>query len=111
MIQQVRINNAVMLVHFKYYFTALPNTAIASIYPVPIGFDATLSCSATGIVPLTYNWTRQDNSSVVLSTDQVFTFTISDSSGYGSYVCGVSNSLGSDSETITVVQASECYIL
>ena len=110
MIQQVRINNTVMLVHFNYS-TALPITTIASIDPVPIGFDATLSCSATGIGPLTFNWTRQDNLSVVLSTDQVYTFTISDSNGYGSYVCGVSNSLGSDTEIITVVQASEYYIL
>ena len=106
MIQQVRVNSTVMLVHFNYS-TALPNATIASIDPVPIGFNATLSCSATGIAPLTYNWTKQDNSSVVLPTDQVYTFTISDSSGYGSYVCGVSNSLGSDTETITVVQASE----
>ena len=110
MIQQVSINNTVMLVYFNYS-TVLPNTTIASIDPLPIGFNATLSCSATGIAPLTYNWTRQDNPSVVLSTDQVYTFTISDSNGYGSYVCRVSNSLGSDTETISVVQASECCIL
>ena len=110
MIQQVRINSTVMLVHFNYS-TALPITTISSIDPVPIGFEATLSCSATGIAPLTFNWTRQDNPSDVLSTDQVYTFTISDSSGYGSYVCGVSNSLGSDTETFTVEPASECCIL
>jgi len=91
--------------------TALPNAAIANIDPVLTGFNVTLSCNATGIAPLNYNWTRQDNPSAVLSTDQVYTFTISDSSGYGRYVCGVSNSLGSDTETITVVQASECCIL
>jgi len=107
MIQLVRINNTIsMLVHF-IYSTALPNAMIASVDPVPIGFDVTLSCSSTGVAPLTYNWTRQDNSSVVLSVDQVYTFTISDSSVYGIYVCGVSNSLGSDTETITVIQASE----
>ena len=87
--------------------TALPMATIASIDPVPIGFQATLSCSASGTTPLTYNWTRPDNPSDVLTTDQVYTFTISDSSGYGSYVCGVSNSLGSDTESITVIQASE----
>ena len=80
---------------------------IASIDPVPIGFQATLSCSVSGTTPLTYNWTRQDNPSDVLSTDQVYTFTISDSSDYGSYVCGVSNSLGSDTDNVTVIQASE----
>ena len=83
---------------------------VASIDPVPIGFQVTLSCSASGITPLTYNWTRQDNPSDVLSTDQVYTFTISDSSGYGSYVCGVSNSLGSDTDNVTVIQASEFYV-
>jgi len=89
---------------------ALPVATIASIGPVPIGFTATLSCSATGVTPVTYNWTRQDNPSDVLSTDQVYTFTISDSSGYGSYVCGVSNSLGSDTDTITVEPPSECSV-
>ena len=84
---------------------------IASIDPVPIGSEATLSCSAIGISPLTYNWTRQNNPSIVLSTNRVYTFTISNVSGYGSYVCGVSNSLGSDAETIVVVQASKCSIL
>jgi len=95
-----------MLVHFNYP-TALPNAMIANNDPVLTGFNVTLSCNATGIAPLTYNWTRQDNPSVVLSTDQAYTFTPSDNSGYGSYVCGVSNSLGSDAETITVIQASE----
>jgi len=99
-----------MLFHFNYS-SALPNATIASIDPVPIGFTATLSCSATGIAPLTYNWTRRDNSSVVLSTDLVYSFTLPDDSSYGSYVCGVSNSLGSDTETISVVQASEYCII
>jgi len=90
--------------------TAQPMVTIASIDPVWIGSEATLSCSAIGLTPLIYNWTRSDNPSVVLSTDQVYTFTISNISGYGSYVCGVSNSLGSDAETITVIQAGE-YIL
>ena len=90
-----------------HYSTALPMATIASIDPVPIGFQATLSCSASGTTPLTYNWTRPDNPSDVLSTDQVYTFTISDSSNYGSYVCGVSNSLGSDTDNVTVIQASE----
>ena len=100
-----------MLVYFNYSTAAVPNVTIASIDPVPIGFDATLSCSATGIAPLTYNWTRQDNPFDVLSTDQVYTFTISDSSGYGSYVCGVSNSFGSDTETIDVIPPSESSVL
>ncbi|XP_065918563.1 hemicentin-1-like isoform X2 [Dysidea avara] len=89
-----------------YDSTAQPMVTIASIDPVPIGSEATLSCSAIGISPLTYNWTRQNNPSIVLSTNRVYTFTISNVSGYGSYVCGVSNSLGSDAETIVVVQAT-----
>ena len=89
---------------------AQPMVTIASIGPVPIGSEATLLCSASGVSPFIFNWTRQVDPTVVLSTDQVYSFTISDSSGYGSYVCSVSNSLGSDTATITVVQASEHII-
>jgi len=80
---------------------------LANIAPVPIGSEITLSCNAIGIAPLTFNWTRHDDPTVLLSTDSVYTFTVSDSSDYGDYACGVSNRFGSDTETITVLQASK----
>ena len=105
--------------HFSSLYTAAPviDTPSSSTVTVTIGSSLTLSCTSRGSPPDTFTW-RKDNDPTVLqstsitamdytSTSAVFrtdysidSVTTSDS---GTYTCTVTNPIGSDSTTITVV--------
>ena len=82
---------------------------IATIEPVVPGDNVTLNCSATGDTPLTYQWTTEGNETII-NTDTstgILTLIHLMEDQYGTYICNVSNVLGSEVNSITVVQASE----
>ena len=105
--------------HLSSLYTAAPliDTPSSSTVTVTIGFSLTLSCTSRGSPPDTFTW-RKDNDPTVLqstsitavdytSTSAVFradhsidSVTTSDS---GTYTCTITNPIGSDSTTITVV--------
>ena len=105
--------------HLSSLYTAAPVIDTPSSYTVTvtIGSSLTLSCTSRGSPPDTFTW-RKDNGPTVLqstiitavdytSTSAEFradysidSVTISDS---GTYACTVTNPIGSDSTTITVV--------
>ena len=109
----------VSLSHLLSLRTAPPVIDTPSSYTVTVsrGFLLTLSCTSRGSPPDTFTW-RKDNDPTVLqstsitavrhtSTRAVFhadhiinSFTISD---IGTYTCTVTNPIGSDSATITVI--------
>ena len=102
-----------------HLYTAPPviDTPSSSTILAAIGFPLILSCTSQGSPPDTFTW-RKDNDPTVLqstsitavdytSTSAVFradysidNVTTSDS---GTYTCTVTNPIGSDSTTITVV--------
>ena len=112
--------------HFSSLYTAAPVIDLISpnTMTVNIGDPLTLSCTSRGSPPDTFTW-RKDNDPTVLqstsitavdytSTSAVFradyspdSVTISDS---GTYICTVTNPMGSDSATITVVVTSKLLI-
>ena len=108
---------------FSSLYTAAPriNTPLSSTVTVTVGDPLTLSCTSQGSPPDTFTW-RKDNDPTVLqstsitavnytNTRTVFradysinSFTTSDS---GTYTCIVTNPIGSDNATITVVVVSK----
>ena len=87
---------------------------------VAIGMSVTLSCTSRGSPPDTFTW-RKDSGPIVQSTTittvtytntsavfhanySINSVTTSDS---GTYTCTVTNPIGSDSETITVIGKSK----
>ena len=89
---------------------------------VNVGTSLTLSCTSRGSPPDTFTW-RKDSGQVLRSTTNQMTYndnsavfrvdysidsaTTSDS---GTYTCNVTNPIGSDSATITVVVTSKLFI-
>ena len=112
--------------HLLSLYTAAPviDTPSSSTVTVTIGSSLTLSCTSQGSPPDTFTW-RKDNDPTVLqstsittvdytSTSAVFradysinNITTSDS---GTYTCTVTNPIGSNSTTITVVSKSTIII-
>ena len=105
--------------HLSSLYTAAPviDTPTSSTVTVNVGDPLTLSCTSRSSPPDTFTW-RKDNDSTVLqstsiiavnytSTSAVFranysidSVTTSDS---GTYTCTVTNPIGNDSTTITVI--------
>ena len=84
---------------------------------VNVGDLLTLNCTSSGSPPDTFTW-RKDNSSTVLQSTSITTVDYTNTSAMfraeysidnvtasdsGTYTCNVSNPIGSDSATITVV--------
>ena len=111
-----------LLNHLSSLYTAAPViTPSSSTVTVNVGSSLTLSCTSQGSPPDTFTW-RKDNDLTVLqstsitavdytSASAVFradysidSVTTSDS---GTYTCTVTNPIGSDSATITVVDISK----
>ena len=93
------------------------DTPSSSTVTITIGSSLTLSCTSRGSPPDTFTW-RKDNDPTVLqstsitavdytSTNAVFRADYSidsvTTSDNGTYTCTVTNPIGSDSTTITVV--------
>ena len=110
--------------HLSSLYTAAPviDTPSSSTMTVVIGFSLTLSCTSRGSPPDTFTW-RKDNGSVLQSTTIPVTYTNTSAvfradysidnvttSDSGTYTCNVTNPIGSDSATITVVVASKFLI-
>ena len=107
-----------------HLYTAAPviDTPSSSTVIVTIGSSLTLSCTSRGSPPDTFTW-RKDNGPVLQSTTTPVTYndnsavfsadysitsvTTSDS---GTYTCNVTNPIGSDRATVTVVVTCEFCI-
>ena len=109
------------LYHLSSLYTAAPviDTPSSSTVTVTIGSSLTLSCTSQGSPPDTFTW-RKNNGPVLRSTTTPVTYNdnstvfrtdysidIVTSSDNGTYTCTVTNPIGSDSATITVVVVSK----
>ena len=105
--------------HLSSLYTAAPviDTPSSSTVTVTIGSSLTLSCTSRGSPPDTFRW-RKDNGPTVLQSTIItavdYTSTSAEfradysidsvtTSDNGTYACTVTNPIGSDSATITVV--------
>ena len=73
--------------------------------PVILGALIELACVATnGTPPLTFTWTRDSDGMEVFSsaTSGVYSFTVA-SDNTGLFICNISNPVGSDATSVTVV--------
>ena len=112
--------------HLSSLYTAAPviDTPSSSIVTVNVGDPLTLSCTSRGSPPDTFTW-RKDNDPTVLqstnitavnytSTSAVFraNYSIASviTSDSGTYTCNVTNPIGTASATITVVVISKLLI-
>ena len=80
--------------------------------PLIPGDNVTLTCSATGDTPFTYQWTIEGNSTDILNTNTssgILTMTNIVESDFGTYTCEVFNALGDDAESIVLEQASKFF--
>ena len=101
-------------------FSCTPVPPVASAMqpdPVTLGAMIELACVATnGTPPLTFTWTRDSDGVEVLTsaTSGVYTFTVANNNT-GSYTCNISNPLGSDTTSVTVVlgvaPTGECALI
>ena len=108
--------------HLSSLYTADPviDTPSSSTVTVPAGSSLILSCTSRGSPPDTFTWRRDGGSMLQTMTNQVTynstsavfradhsidSVTTSDS---GTYICNVTNPIGSDSAMITVVVTSKC---
>ena len=88
-------------------YTVVPSVSIADIEPAFVGDDITLSCSATGDTPLIYQWTME-GSTVVLNTDDTtgsLDLVNIQEDQFGTYLCTVTNSLGTATGEVTLERA------
>ena len=105
------------LIYLSSLYTAAPLLGISSTIIAVIGSSLTLSCTSQGSPPDTFTW-RKDNDPTVLqstsisavdytNTSAVFRADYSidsvTTSNNGTYTCTVTNPIGSDNTTITVV--------
>ena len=103
--------------HLSSLYTAAPviDTPSLSNVTAPIGFPLKLSCTSQGSPPDTFTW-RKDNSSVLQFTTTPATYNDNSAefradysidnvttSDIGTYTCTVTNPIGSNSTTITVI--------
>ena len=105
--------------HLSSLYTDTPviDTPSSSTVTATLGSSLTLSCTSQGSLPDTFTW-RKDNDPTVLqstsitavdytSTNAVFRadYSINNvtTSDNGTYTCTVTNPIGSDSTTITVI--------
>ena len=112
--------------HLSSLYTAAPviDTPSSSAVTVNVSVPLTLSCTSQGSLPDTLTW-RKDNDPTILqstsitavdhtSTSAVFSANYSidsvTTSDSGTYTCTVTNPIGSDSTTITVVVIGKLFI-
>ena len=86
---------------------AIPEVTTEEVDPAVPGDNVTLSCSATGDTPLIYQWTME-GSSVVLNTDNTtgsLDLVNIQEDQFGTYLCTVTNSLGTATGEVTLERA------
>ena len=88
------------------HFVALPDVTVDDVDVALHGDNVTLTCSATGDPPLTYQWTMQD-STALLSTDMTLELMNITEDQFGTYICNVTNALGEGASNVTIERASE----
>jgi hypothetical protein len=116
----VESNFACLLFYIKcffqyfYYIAVSPLVALVQHIPggpVIIGTTIELICTTAGKdPPRTITWTF--NGAAIDTGSDTTTFNISrqiSSSDYGMYTCSASNEIGSDNETIEIIQAGMYY--
>ena len=90
---------------------------------VNVGDPLKLSCTSRGSPPDTFTWMKDNNLTVLQSiTNQItydansavfrayYSITRASTSDSGTYTCNVTNPIGSDTATITVVVISKLFI-
>ena len=108
-------------------YTAAPvlDTPSSSNVTVHIGFSFTLSCTSRGSAPDTFTWKKNNDPTILQSTSitamdytntsAVFRadYTVDNvtTSDAGTYICNVTNPIGSDTATITVVIIGKLLII
>ena len=112
--------------HLSSLYTAAPviDTPSSSTVTVTIGSSLTLSCTSRGSPPDTFTW-RKDNDPIVLQSTSITAIDYTNinamfraeysivnvaTNDSGTYMCTVTNPIGSDSATITVVVTSKLLI-
>ena len=118
------INISHHLNHLSSLYTAAPviDTPSSSTVTVNVGDPLTLSCTSRGSPPDTFTW-RKDNGPVLNSTTTPVTYTNNTAvfhanysfdsvttSDIGTYTCIVTNPIGSNSATITVIVNSKLLV-
>ena len=90
---------------------AAPEVTIAEVGLAVPGDNVTLTCSATGDTPFTYQWTMQGSADVLNSDNSTGTLELLNiaESQIGTYTCTVSNDLGEGVSDVTIEQASKYY--
>ena len=115
-----------MIGYLTLLYTAAPviDTLLSSTVTVTVGSLLTLSCTSRGSPPDTFAWKKDNDPSVLQSTSitavdytntsavfranySIDSVTTSDN---GTYTCTVTNPIGSDSTTITVVVIGKLLI-
>ena len=112
--------------HLSSLYTAalVIDTPSLSTVTVNVGSSLTLSCTSRGSPPDTFTWRKDNNSTILQSTNittvnhtrssavfradySIDSVTTSDS---GTYTCNVTNPIGNDSATISVIVTSKLLI-
>ena len=106
------------LIHLSSLYTVAPviDTPSSSNVTVNVGDPLTLSCTSRGSPPDTFTWRKDNDPTVLQSTFNKITYNASSAvfcadysiaivttSDNGTYTCNVTNPIGNDSATITVV--------
>ena len=84
-----------------------------SVPPVVIGQSVDLVCTATGDPPITYTWVLMGEETTRLNSDPTsgnLTLAITQVNQYGVYICITTNSFGTDTASIDIIQASKSVI-
>ena len=91
---------------------AAPEVTIAEVGLAVPGDNVTLTCSATGDTPFTYQWTMQGSADVINSDNSTGTLELLNiaESQIGTYICTVSNAVGEGVSNITIEQASKSIL-
>ena len=110
--------------HFSSLYTAAPviDSILSNTLTINVDEPLTLSCTSRGSPPDIFTW-RKDNGPVLQSTTTPVTYNDNsavfrvdysiasvNTSDSGTYTCTVTNPIGSDSATITVIVTSKLFI-
>ena len=98
-----------MYTYHSLTLAAAPEVTIAEVGLAIPGDNVTLTCSATGDTPLTYQWTMQGSTHILNSDNSTGTLELLNiaESQFGTYTCTVSNALGEGVSNVTIEQASK----